>query len=579
MRKTVILILAAILVGRFTAAALAEQVTVLYTGETHSMVYPCRCPREPDGGLLRRATMISDLRKQYPEALVLDSGSFFGGGVLDENSQNTELDRLRTEVNLKGMELCRYDAAAIADDEFNFGVDFLQERMASTKITFISSNAAVKGAAMYLTRMSGGVKIGIFGLTPLLARTKAAQVDFREPLTSARETVAVMKAQGCRIIILLTRLEDDAVEDIVNQVPGINIVIGTRNKKSGELFRQIGQTLLLKPSWQGRNLGILTAKIEGENIADFKVESPRLSDSVKDDPQVRKILPQCFADINCNNGGVFGVCREPGTMRASCEFTAAPKVNLTIISPKDCRVCNTADVTAFLKARLPGLVVSNLSYPGKEAEKLITDYKITGLPVYLLGKEVESQKAFRELSKDLVPENGHYLVKPRAAGVAYFLGRPRLKGKLDLFISLFSRESVAVLEAIREFNPAVHFLCAENNGKFEAAKREPEVEESLRSVCVQKYYPDSFWDYIICRAGNLGSAWWEDCVPKGDQAKIKECARGPEGQELLRENIKLNRELGVMFGPAYLQDNYEIFSSEGTPTKSEFAVELDILAQ
>ena len=52
--------------------------------------------------------------------------------------------------------------------------------------------------------------------------------------------------------------------------------------------------------------------------------------------------------------------------------------------------------------------------------------------------------------------------------------------------------------------------------------------------------------------------------------KIKSCARGEEGKALLKENISLNKELQVMFGPAYLLDNQEIFGTQGVPPKEDF---------
>ena len=54
-----------------------------------------------------------------------------------------------------------------------------------------------------------------------------------------------------------------------------------------------------------------------------------------------------------------------------------------------------------------------------------------------------------------------------------------------------------------------------------------------------------------------------------DLSEVKACARGSEGKNLLRKNIELNRELRVMFGPAYLVDNQEIFSTKAVPSKEE----------
>ena len=57
---------------------------------------------------------------------------------------------------------------------------------------------------------------------------------------------------------------------------------------------------------------------------------------------------------------------------------------------------------------------------------------------------------------------------------------------------------------------------------------------------------------------------------KLDIDKIKLCARGQEGRALLEENISLNKELEVMFGPTFLLDNQEVFGLQGVPTKEDF---------
>jgi hypothetical protein len=112
-------------------------------------------------------------------------------------------------------------------------------------------------------------------------------------------------------------------------------------------------------------------------------------------------------------------------------------------------------------------------------------------------------------------------------------------------------------------------LAEEKGNGFDAKNGTPEIEEYLRGVCVQKYYPQKFWDYAICRAKNINSSWWEDCLTEVDALKIRTCAKGPEGGLLLKENIALNKELQVSFGLNYLLDNYQIFSSRGVPNKKE----------
>ncbi|MDP2941431.1 MAG: hypothetical protein Q8N85_04160, partial [Candidatus Omnitrophota bacterium] len=187
-----------------------------------------------------------------------------------------------------------------------------------------------------------------------------------------------------------------------------------------------------------------------------------------------------------------------------------------------------------------------------------------------LGSEVEKEAGFRVLQQNLAKAGRYYMLKPSFGGVAYFLNRQKVKGKVDLFVSLYGRESVELLEAVKELKPTVHFLVTERQpDNFEAAAGNPEVEEDKRAICVQKYFPESFWNYITCRANSINSSWWENCAGGLNAAKISACAQGPEANLLLRENSALNKELQVMFGPVYLVDNQEVFSSQGRVTKEE----------
>lgn len=263
---------------------------------------------------------------------------------------------------------------------------------------------------------------------------------------------------------------------------------------------------------------------------------------------------------------IFVICI-PFTITAA--YAKADNVSLLIIQPKGCVTCDTETAVKFLKRELPGLSISYLYYPDKKADSLVRNLGILGLPAYLLGKEVEKAKNFAALKRNLQLKGDFYILRPQFSGFSYFVGRQKLKGKLDLFISLYDKESPKLLEAVKEFNPSIHFLAVEQAGRFDAAKGELEVEDYLRAVCIQKYYPQDFWNYISCRAKNIGTSWWESCLPKIDMDKLRSCALGQEGRILLKQNTSLNKELQIMFGPTYLLDNQEIFASNGAPTKEE----------
>ncbi len=556
----------------------AEEITILYTGETHAMLYPCNCPKEPDGGVARRATLVKQLRKNNPHALLLDSGAFFSGGVLDEYNQNTSLDMQRAQVNLRAMELMQYDAVAIGDEEFNFGRDFLEENIRKTSLSFISCNITEKNNAAnsglvrpYIIKEAGGIKFGITAVTTPSAAQKTGDFIFTEPKSAVKQAVQDLRKSGADIIVLLSHLGEAEDVNLLNEVSGIDILITGHSRAKNEMLPKKGPVLILRPAWQGRKLGKLSLTLSPDKkITNYKTEDLRLSDKIKDDPDIISILPRCFSDAGCKKDGLVGICQDAGALNAQCLFSEAPKINLLVIEPKSCRACDSQQIINYLKTQFPGLSVSQAYFPEAKAAKLVKDFNIKALPAYLLDRAIEKEKAFNNLKENTEVKGNWYMLKPKFSGVSYFLERTRAEGKIDLFISLYDKNAYQLFVTLKDFSPAAHFLTLRKQDKFEAAKGNLEVEDYLRAVCVQKYYPQKFWDYLICRAKNIDSSWWEDCLGDMDMDKIKNCARSEEGSGLLQENIGLNRELEVMFGPTYLLDNQEIFSISATPTKEDF---------
>ncbi|MDD5166080.1 MAG: metallophosphatase [Candidatus Omnitrophica bacterium] len=564
----------AIIVCAVSVCAYAKEINILFTGDTHAMLYPCNCPIEPDGGVSRRATLIKELRKANPDTLLLDSGGFCAGGLMDEYTQSIQLDMQRTIVNLKAMELMRYDAATIGDDDLNFGRQFLQDNTAKSKTAFLSCNIEAKektepAFSPFIIKEVAGIKIGIIGVTNLLAKDKVPELEIIEPVPAVRRAVGELKARNVDIIVLLSHLGEQADLKLIEEVKGIDVLIIGHSRSKEEVATRAGSTIIARPDWQGRKLDKLSLTFTGNKITDYKAEKLRLSDKIKDDPGMQSILPKCFSDNNCKKGYVFGRCQNPGSMDSSCVFPEVVKAPLYIIAPRDCLICQTKSMAGSLEKLFPGLVISYLDYPGSKAGKFIKDLGITTLPAFILGKDIEKQKEFQDYKENLEFKKDFYILKPYVGGIAYFLDRKPMKNRLDLFISLYDKDARETLEATRDLKPVIHFLIAEDDKGFNAARGNLEVEECLRGVCVQKYYPEKFMDYLSCRARDINSSWWDNCLEGLDTNKIKICAQGEEGRSLLKENIALNRQIKVMSGTTYLLDNHEIFGFKRAPTKAE----------
>ena len=553
-----------------SACSAGEDITLIFTGQTHAALYPCQCPVEADGGIARRASKIKELRRGDPDAILVDSGGFFPGGMMDENSQNTELDKERALINLKALKMMGYDALGVAEDEFNFTAQFLFEQADKTGLPLLSCNIKGGKTVPYILKELKGVKIGITGVTTPAARTKAGSLEIAHPVSSVKGAVESLKKSGVDIVILLSSLNSQENNDIITNIPDVDIVIGNFIYADKELYLKKGSSLIFRPVYEGRHLGKAVLFMENKKIKEVELEEIRMSSEIKDDKDILSILPRCFSDSECKKDNLVGSCQNAGGLEAVCLYAEAKPVKFSVIEPADCKGCNTQNLIAAFKKKLPGLEVTYLRYPGAKSEKLIDELGIQTLPAYILGKEADEEKEFASIRNDLDLKGASYVVKPVFSGVAVYLNRDRVEGKFDLFVSLFDKDSAKLLGIAREFSPQVHFLAAGSANKFEAKGGVAEVEEYLRGVCVRKYYPKAFWDYIICRSGRSFSTWWEDCLPADIDAQvISKCARSREGAELLEKNISLNKELQLLYGPAYLVNNREIYGGKGAPTKNE----------
>jgi hypothetical protein len=549
---------------------LAKEAVIVATGETHAMLYPCNCPFDPEGGLSRRAELVRALRKKSAGVLLLDSGAFFAGGQLDAYSASAELDKERSRMNLKAMGLMGYDAAAIGEEEFFFGRDFLLAEAAAAKIPLLACNIKGGGFTPLIVKKVAGINFAVIGLAPDLPAEKSGGLKFIPAQEALQEAVKAAKAKGAQVVVLLSRRGEAADQQLARQVAGIDVIICGRDYKQEERLSKSAATILLRPYWQGRRLASLSFSFQKGRARDYKAQYLRLDDKVKDDAQVKAMLPQCFSDANCRRAGYSGKCVSPGTGRSLCLYEKLPEMNLAVILPKDCLYCEATSVVNYLSGLFPGITVKYLYYPDKgEADKLIKEYSLQTLPAYLLGKNIASSKQFGQVADKLIAKGDGYLVRPEAGGIAYFLGRQQIKGRLDLFFSLYAPSAAGILEGARGFNPQLHFLAGQTENGFAARAGLPEVEDCLRAACVKKYYPDKFWEYMLCRAKNIPSSWWDDCAAGIDCQKIKACAQGEEGGKLLRENTGLNKEIGAAAATAYLVDNQHIFSVKGVPSRAE----------
>lgn len=218
--------------------AKTRQLVILHTNDTHSCVFPLNRHLADTmlagrGGFIRRVEMVREERKKHPDLLLFDSGDFSQG------SSYYTLYKGDVEVGL--MNLMRYDAAAIGNHEFDFGVENMARLFRKAEFPVVCANYDFTGTALeglvkpYVVIRRNGLRIGVFGLSPeldgLVLAESCAGVKYKDPVKAANDVARLLKErEKCDIVICLSHLGWDIIglddTELMPHTRNIDIVLG-----------------------------------------------------------------------------------------------------------------------------------------------------------------------------------------------------------------------------------------------------------------------------------------------------------------------------------------------------------------
>lgn len=222
------------------SGALEKQLFILHTSDTHSRIEPISREAADEyagmGGAVRRAGIVKQFRSKHPDMLLLDCGDV---------SQGTPYYNLfQGELEIKMMNLMGYDAMAIGNHEFDFGLENMARLFRLARFPIVCSNYEVVGTVLeglvkpYIILEREGLKIGVFGLAPklegLVQADKSEGVVYKDPIAVAQEMSDLLGGkEGCDVVICLSHLGlqrlmpgDVDDEQLVAKTHGIDVILG-----------------------------------------------------------------------------------------------------------------------------------------------------------------------------------------------------------------------------------------------------------------------------------------------------------------------------------------------------------------
>ncbi|HEU5194568.1 MAG TPA: 5'-nucleotidase C-terminal domain-containing protein, partial [Methylomirabilota bacterium] len=168
---------------------------------------------------------------------------------------------LRGQHMIAGMNAIGLDLATFGNHEFDFGPALLAERMRESTFTWLSANVLDRrlgrpfgGARADLVLTLAGVRVGLFGLTlPDTARTSnpGPDVEFHDPIATARAISADMRKNGVQLIVALTH-QDMAADRATARAADLDVVLGGHEHEP--LVAEEGKALITKAGSDARYL-------------------------------------------------------------------------------------------------------------------------------------------------------------------------------------------------------------------------------------------------------------------------------------------------------------------------------------
>lgn len=280
--------------GRTRPARIPEasrvSLTLLATTDLHGHVFP------EDGdtggpanlGLAKIATLISRERSARQNALLFDCGDTTQGTALAYLAA-TQYAAQPNPV-IAGMNLLRYDAMAIGNHDFNFGVAHLEKIRREAEFPILGANveklpgATVKPFPAFLVRNVAGIRVGIIGVVePGVARVEIPE-NYRgyrfRPITETVEEAAAELRPKVDLLVLLAHsglgregptpgpgaadqgIPDNAMIEVANRVPSLDVIL------FGHTHLEVGERII-------NGVLLSQAKFWGQSLAEAKIEMER----------------------------------------------------------------------------------------------------------------------------------------------------------------------------------------------------------------------------------------------------------------------------------------------------------------
>lgn len=229
-------LLSAVVLNLGVLTAAQKEIVILHTNDTHSQVEPnpATASRNADeGGMVRRAAAIEQVKKESPNVILVDAGDFVQGSPY--------YNFFKGEVEIRMMNLLGYEVGTLGNHEFDNGIEELARLLAMAKYPIVCANYDVTDTPLepYVKPTTviekAGVKIGFIGIgvnpEGLIAKKNFGGIKYLDPVETVNKYARELKDAGCDMVVVISHIgynDDDDRGDrmIAMNSLDVNLIIG-----------------------------------------------------------------------------------------------------------------------------------------------------------------------------------------------------------------------------------------------------------------------------------------------------------------------------------------------------------------
>jgi 5'-nucleotidase len=199
----------------------------------------------------------------------------------------------------------QYDVITPGDAELAQGVEALTKLLASQpQVKEVSANLRDRSGALVFPESvvikKGGVRFGVTGVTGPSAYnlnvTRGLQAvdefSFDDSKAALQRVLPGLRSESDIVVVLMQENPKDA-QRIVNEVPGMDVVILGDDPGYQPEPDRVGGTLLIHPGSRGQYVHSLDLTLDGNaKIVDSKGEGKQLGENVAKEPEFDKVVTE-----------------------------------------------------------------------------------------------------------------------------------------------------------------------------------------------------------------------------------------------------------------------------------------------